>query len=846
MDPNGTRYHLFERRDDWDACREEGRTAGLSHLGWNDAHQTLALRPLLALFPRGRGDAPLDPANRRGAARDAYGNWFWIGAGRRTIYWLPVHERRPIVFWTASAPAPCPSPAADFAPSVPPPAPVIELAGLAVTTHHHLVVGDLTRHGLLLFDLRTSGAPVELRLPPVAPGSPAEPFEPFDIAAGPHGSVVLLDRRHARYVALDRHFRIAIEPAPPVSTTSEEPDFAPGGTDACVPPPRPAPLGFAVDARDPIAVEVRPDGTVLILDSPAAAPVSRVLLYRCGRLVGAPLVVEDEVEAVVEGTDAVLTRIQVLGYDMAWAAGVLYVVERSGNQVIAFTLDPAASPPALGVKTGYFPLHFFGGRALVASDAQLWYDVVARASTDETAVRWVALHEIDQPRYDRRATIVTPVLDGKERDCVWHRVFLDACIPGETSVAIFTRADNDPALVETIPFTAEPLPYLRSGGSELPFTPAFPDRELDEHDPFAAWKGTWEVLIQRARGRYLQARLVLLGNGRASPELRALRIYYPRVSYPRRFLPAVYLEDDESADLLERLLANPEGFLTEIEARIADVPVLLDARSTPRAALDWLAAWVGLIVDPLWQRLQERRTAPDAHGRRPDDRRRLLIRFARLLFERRGTPSGVRFALECLLHPCLEHTLRELEDASVRPDAPIHRTLDALGVRRPTAAMAEPEIEDLLWDLLLAPGRPSRIRIVERFLTRGGRSRQAGDPTAAGVAASLSEEIAAHAHRFSVLVPEGLDPDEAAMVERIVNLEKPAHAAFDVRRYWEAFRVDEARLGLDTVLGEAPRFLGTVLGKNRLADGYLHPPYPMDVTDRLVADRDRLGALPAL
>jgi hypothetical protein len=84
------------------------------------------------------------------------------------------------------------------------------------------------------------------------------------------------------------------------------------------------------------------------------------------------------------------------------------------------------------------------------------------------------------------------------------------------------------------------------------------------------------------------------------------------------------------------------------------------------------------------------------------------------------------------------------------------------------------------------------------------------------------------------------------MVQRIVNLEKPAHTAFDVRRYWDYFRVGEARLGTDTVLGEDSRFLPILLGQGYLAEGYLSPDYPGDVPDRIVVDRDRLGRLPSL
>jgi hypothetical protein len=84
------------------------------------------------------------------------------------------------------------------------------------------------------------------------------------------------------------------------------------------------------------------------------------------------------------------------------------------------------------------------------------------------------------------------------------------------------------------------------------------------------------------------------------------------------------------------------------------------------------------------------------------------------------------------------------------------------------------------------------------------------------------------------------------MVSRIVDLEKPAHTNYEVRRYWDYFRVGEARLGFDTILGQDARFLPMVLGQSALLDGYLAYPPPANAPDRVVLDRDRLGTMPAL
>jgi phage tail-like protein len=258
------------------------------------------------------------------------------------------------------------------------------------------------------------------------------------------------------------------------------------------------------------------------------------------------------------------------------------------------------------------------------------------------------------------------------------------------------------------------------------------------------------------------------------------------------------------------------------------VSALFDARSAPAEALDWLAGWLGLVFDPLWSRLP-------ARGDDRLDRRRLFIRLALKLYDRRGTAAGIRLALQLLLDPCLERLLDRLRAAAVTDDLPLRDQLARLNLPYPTPVMSDAEREALLVDFVLSPRRPSKVRLVERFQTRQGRGAVAGDPTAA---ADDRQDVA---HRFSVLVPEGLSPEEEAMVERVVRLEKPAHTRFDVRRYFDYFRVGEARLGLDTVLGEEGRFRPVVLGRDYLAEGYLSAEGALAVAERWVTDRDPLG-----
>jgi hypothetical protein len=109
------------------------------------------------------------------------------------------------------------------------------------------------------------------------------------------------------------------------------------------------------------------------------------------------------------------------------------------------------------------------------------------------------------------------------------------------------------------------------------------------------------------------------------------------------------------------------------------------------------------------------------------------------------------------------------------------------------------------------------------------------------------------AHRFSVLLPftGHTLPDveqrtlNLELARRLLELEKPAHTAFDVKFYWALFRVGEARLGLDTVLGlggRDPALLpAAILGHTFLAETQLAATHPFDVTDRQIVGRDRLN-----
>ena len=753
MDANGTRFQLVLGEHDWtrrmvaDPAHPEAPAAQ-----WDATRQELTLRRELFRFPSSEGTDPVAVEDRRGADRDRFGTVYWIDEERTAIL-AQAPGSAPVRFWPAERAAASERPAGAFAACAPgAPAAPLQLGALAVTTTHYLVAGTLDPGALLVFDLQTGGPPRRSAWP--------VPFAPFDAAALPDGGVAVLDRAGRRLWLLDRWFgvrpaRPAGGGAPPGPEPGDFAPLAPSGEPA-PPPPRRIALddALALDG-DPVAVVALPDDSLLVLDRNGGAAPPLLRRLRDGAPLGRP---------VALGADAA-PPLALVAHDMALAPGAglgtLYVADAAGDQAYAFALGERDGELTAVLQQRYLPMRQFGGKGLLGP----------RGSADDVlydfAGGWVPLVEQCRPRYATDGWLVTPeALDGHEPGCVWHRLMLDADIPPGCAVEVWSRAADEPAELELAEWSREPAPLRRPDGPDRPY--------LRQPDPYA----THELLFQRARGRWLQLRLHLAGDGRSTPRLHALRALYPRFSYLERYLPAVYREDPESASFLDRFLANVEGIATTLEDRVAAAQVLLDPRAAPVEGLDWLASFFDVALDPVWS----------------ERRRRAFVARAMELFRWRGTPHGLRIALRLALDAAPEAD----EEAFALPERAATRG----------------------------------FRVLERFRL------SAPDPNA-----PAGERLGAH--RFTVLLPMELgerqagepDPSERReLARRIVELQKPAHTAFDVRFYWSAFRVGEARIGEGTVIGlgsRSPQLLRpAVLGAGHAGESVLAGPHgPLRPTD---------------
>jgi phage tail-like protein len=890
MDTNGTRFHLLLGRADWGRCLPERSDRTLGELwpksgvspdadvAWDwEAHELTLRRELFQFDEPGAATLPVD--GRRGAAVDRFGNWFWISGDRSSVYVNSAGSGTASVFWQpglGSAPAAVER-YGEFGPAdpgtaTPLPDPVT-LGGLAVTDDHFLAVGLVEPKGMLVFDLQTGGRPRRLVWPE------SVPFVPFDMSSRRHGGVFVLDMKTKRLWELDRHFFVVnIGPGPaPVEPSSVFQPVAPGPPAVPVATAGPVQLDDAAQlVGEPISVVAARDGTLLVLDRNASAKQSLLRRYRGGAEVGAPVALADPgIPLYVSAYDIALVSGD-LG-TVAAPLGLLYVVGSTGNQAYAFRLAVPDDQLQVSFVYGYYPLRSFGGKALAADSTRAYYDF-----TD----RFVPLAEQPRPRFFPEATILTPALDGHEPDCVWHRFMLDACVPPETSVAVSSRAADDEASLAAATWLPEPSPQRRLEGSELPFLPAGPETY-----------GTWELLFQHARGRFLQLRLQLTGDKRTSPRLRALRAYYPRFSYLVHYLPKVYREEDESASFLDRFLANPEGINTALEDRVAAAEVLFDPCAAPAEDLEWLASWFDVALESGWDEVKRRlfirnawkylRLRGTARGltlalrlaleecvgadafERPEEEYggpRIVERFRTRLVSPaalgdptgpvgpRAVPAGERWRPEHggeILHARFRRFVAA-ERGDDAPDPSIVFTAQPPGgdLDDPWARFAQAEL-----GFVPATGVEDALRGFLRFRYRRVellRTAYASDDPASFDDVQLPHALPPDgaplrdwyqfqavvvpmrrsAHAFTVLLPVSVGESGAfdhdarrALASRVVSIQKPAHTVFDVRFYWSAFRVGEARLERDTVIdlgSRSPALLRPlVLGVEHLGESTL-------------------------
>jgi phage tail-like protein len=558
----------------------------------------------------------------------------------------------------------------------------------------------------------------------------------------------------------------------------------------------------------------------------------------------------------------------------------LVAVLAGANQALSFTITPERLVPAPAV----LPLRQHRGRALVAAPGGLLFDT---GDPPPAVARWVPVVEQARRTLAASATLDTPLFDAGLPGTVWDRIEIDACLPPGTRLVVEARASDDPARLG--PWRRQPQPIaaatpgdLGNHGAAARFAPG--------GGTGSGMRGSVTLLLQQISGRHAQVRLRLEGDGQAGPQLFALRLHYPRQPWHHRHLPAIYRETPDADDFMGRFLGNMQGISDGIEQRITGFSRLLAPQLAPADALPWLASWFDVALDPAWD--DDRRRAFIAHAVRFLAWRGTMhglesalalglgARLDGTLFDPAGSTAASRHGVRIVEQYRLRGTDAALDESGLAARAVSEETarwqawqrqlgLAGAAIAPTLPAAMIPAAQADAWAQFTALASPDR-QLWQRFLAARwrriaalNRAHDANWPdfaaislppaamrTATGAAdwADFAQRLlpmARAAHRFAVLLPvaPGEAQDSARLAERrrlasrLIALEKPAHTLFEVRFYFAANRLGEARLGLDTALGQgsrAPELLPpAVLGQVYAGQALVGAPGSMNERERI-------------
>ena len=377
-------------------------------------------------------------------------------------------------------------------------------------------------------------------------------------------------------------------------------------------------------------------------------------------------------------------------------------------------------------------------------------------------------------------------LDSRTRRCQWHRVILHGEVPPGTRVRVETFAADEEYDASQIAGFATWM--QRDVAPRTGMTKA----AVDDHD----------CLVPSPPGRYLWLRLTLLGNGRATPVLRAVEVEFPRLS-SLRFLPAVFAAEPASADFTARFVSLFDTAIRRIERTIDTEPRLFDPAATPATRvgtapvdfLTWLASWIGVTFDRGWS----------------ESRRRRMLAGAGRLFGRRGTLPGLRQQVLDWLGwtppPACGECGRprttcgcRLANCAPPPDPPAAVVppliLEHFRLRRwlflGTARLGA---QAVLW------GQQIINRTQLDVHARAGCTRLIVTPD------PKRDPLHFYAHGFTVFVPACAGATESARrsFTNLLRAESPAHTRWDVAWVEPRFRIGvQSMIGFDAVVACLP------------------------------------------
>jgi len=434
---------------------------------------------------------------------------------------------------------------------------------------------------------------------------------------------------------------------------------------------------------------------------------------------------------------------------------------------------------------------------------------------------------LPQARYvEGGGATLNRLLDSGNPDTWWDRIYIDASIPSGCALTISVNAFDDaenPPVDWQVQHQAAKLPIP----SELAFYKSRFDYKND-------YQGLYEILLQRVsgetrdiRGRYLQLKIDMKGDGRHTPAIESLRVAYPRISWQENYLPPVFHQqqdvditnEDEAngADFRERVLSAFDGIFSPLEKRIASAEAWVIPKAAPQQHLPTLSSFLGETLPEFW----------------PETRQRIWLSCLSELQRLKGTYAGLCLALDIAT------------DGAIAKGqiVPVENYL----MRRTLSTIIGIDMDDAEHPLTLGTRQSGNSIVGETLFLGDETSREFVSLLAPELSSLSDKEIAAefldkYAHRISIVVHK-LAFIHINSIKKIIIDYVPASLHTKIIQTDHPFIPGlSPLLGIDTYLETAVKARQIILDDTRLGqEGIMRNQASFSPRDVMLGNRDALN-----
>ncbi len=218
-------------------------------------------------------------------------------------------------------------------------------------------------------------------------------------------------------------------------------------------------------------------------------------------------------------------------------------------------------------------------------------------------------------------------LDTLTGETIWHRLRLQARIPGNTLLRLYLYCSDD----EMTPVSLN----LPGGRRRLDDWLADPSVTDDDRECFfmscaqRTAQNPQDLTLYDLRGRWLWFCLVFFRYGEEEISVQSIQIEFPRIAFID-YLPQVYRGADSVHSFLARFISVFQSVYVDLEDDIDLAPTRFDPAVAPPGFLYWLADGLAVSDCFLWT----------------EDRLRVLLKNAVRLYRLKGTKTALRELIE--------------------------------------------------------------------------------------------------------------------------------------------------------------------------------------------------------